>query len=344
VEFRVVFQQDENLVTVHTMTENTCMSLAVDIILGAVGTSTKRLSFAELTLKYQCKDGAGYMDLVEGRSLGEYLSDRANHAAFTQGSNPSLYVSLHHRNTKIEGAKYSPQLSGSSDMPEIVTLNIVHNTTLYHVCESFRPDQCAAPIIDFILEQMISQGDRKPDAYITSDDIVLYYNGMIPMMKNIPIIAYSLVYGVDTAKELAKPIVVSFSIIGKMKIRTWMKPFLAAYDLAEPVILTYHDLRKDIRQVAVSKILSTPGTNPMQDRRYVYLSCLFNDLLLTTKTENKTINKGWLKRFLSFARKNYSSKPVPEVLEHDLPKVYPNKTDYHLVGNHLLSVWGQPII
>ena len=145
------------------------------------------------------------------------------------------------------------------------------------------------------------------------------------MMKTFPIIAYSLMYGVDTAKELAKPIVVSFSIIGKMKIRTWMKPFLAAYDLAEPVILTYRDLGKDIRQSAVTKILSKPGTNPMQDRRYVYLSRLFNDLLLTTKTENKTINKGWLKRFLSFARKTILGNPSLKSLSMTSQKFIPTK-------------------
>ena len=72
-----------------------------------------------------------------------------------------------------------------------------------------------------------------------------------------------------------------------------MQPFLAAYDQAEPVIIKYGDLGKDVRQKAVDKILSKPGPNPMQDRRYVYLSRLFNDLL-TTKTKNDYIPDMWL--------------------------------------------------
>ena len=159
--------------------------------------------------------------------------------------------------------------------------------------ESFSPDLCWAPTIDCILEEMISQGNKKEEAHITSDDIVLYYNGIFPMMKNVPIIAYSLTYGVDTAKELAKPIVVSFSIIGKSKVRRCIQPFLVAYNHAEPVLLKDGDLGSDVRQKAMDEVLSQPGPNPMQDKRYVYLGRLFNDLLAIKLKKDYTINV-WL--------------------------------------------------
>ena len=78
----------------------------MDAILAHLAMSTARLALAELTLEYQTREGAGYIDVVQDRTSGQYLSDRANHAENTQAGRPSLSVSLHHGSTKVEEAAY----------------------------------------------------------------------------------------------------------------------------------------------------------------------------------------------------------------------------------------------
>ena len=107
------------------------------------------------------------------------------------------------------------------------------------------------------------------------------------MMERVPILAYSLMYGVNTAKELEQPIVISFEIVDVRKPLPG-GPFVAVFNFVAPVILTYGDLDDGSRKEAIGKVathqlvkdtFSNQHDTPILDRRYVFCCRLFDDLL-----------------------------------------------------------------
>ena len=72
----------------------------------------------------------------------------------------------------------------------------------------------------YIVDNLISKANKQNGVNITPDDTVLYFNGFSPMMKSVPILAYPLMFGVNTAKELEQPIMVTYTFVQKRKQQT----------------------------------------------------------------------------------------------------------------------------
>ena len=335
VEFRVVFEQHDTFPVVRELNDQMRMVVAIDAILDPLEMSTARLALAGITLKYQSEGGCpGYSDVMEDRILGDYLTDRAKNANVTQDSRPSLYVSLYHGNKKLENSTLS-----RGDTPASVMIDIVHNTTLHHQRHEVTPNDSSTVIINLILDGMISQANQGNQDNIDCDDIAVYFNGRIPMMERMPLFAYILMYGVTT-KELEEPIIISFEIVHKHDPRPG-GPFLAVFDRVAPVILTYGELddgswKDSIGKCASHKLVKETFQNtedaPILDRRYVFYCRLFNDLLEANITAS---SNPWIQRFVIIAKKEQSWVYSLEASEHHQPRVYTERSEYYVAGNHL---------
>lgn len=184
MELRVEFLQDEGYVSVHRLNTDMCMTVAMEITLDSHGLSLDWLEQANLTVCYQSNDGMGYVPVQLQRSLAEYLRDRIGHALSTQDGRPSLYVSLCHFGKDVNLVQYIPTLLPSKEfplvavyMPADLNINMVHNTTLHFMTESFRSNLETKSIKTHILQNMISQANETVNHPITEDRIILYFDG-----------------------------------------------------------------------------------------------------------------------------------------------------------------------
>ena len=67
------------------------------------------------------------------------------------------------------------------------------------------------------MDNLINQANEPNGVDITIHDTALYFNGFCPIMKGLPIGAYPLMFGINTAKELEQPIVVTYTFSQKSK-------------------------------------------------------------------------------------------------------------------------------
>ena len=333
-----MLDQQETFSIFRELPDDMLMPKAMEAILQPLELSEGRLARVALSVRYQNSDGcAGYDEVVDGRTLGAVLSNRARIADTTQDATPSLYISLYHGRIRLPTRMWDPTLNCGNKMPESVTIDIVHNITLYHRQVAFSPTvDTSTSITDYVLENMVSQGNQGESPDLDKDNVVVFYNGRIPMIQGVPIGAYSMMYGIETADEMNQPILISFDIIGAGK-KLGGPSFVAAWNAAAPVVLTYDALNAGSNVVAtyqlVQDALSNPDDAPISDRRYVYLCNLARDLEEAKIKENHP--SPWIKRIVRALKNDQSWRSSLEASEHDDPTVYSDKSDYYLAFNHL---------
>ena len=238
---------------------------------------------------YKSLEGFRHVVVQSKRTLSSYLGDYGDNANSAQDAHPTLYVSLYHKDKQVGHEPYSPTVVMTShfsvpleDLPCEIPVNIMHNKTRYTQSDSFCPAEAGSVIAHYIVDQIISQANEPHGQDLTDENVVLYFNGMVPMIKGLPILCYCLMYGQDSTMKMDDSILVTFSIIRKPV--EGGKPlkgghFMAALPLVAPVVLRYANLGKYSRVPATQKqILSVFRNPPMDDPRSVYLCRLINEV------------------------------------------------------------------
>ena len=119
---------------------------AREAILESIGLIVEQLDAAQLEFRYQSVSGYGYEVIDETKTLASYFSDKAWRENATPDGHPSLHVGFHYKTVPVDNIRYAPALLPSLQFPVItnktssdIRVDLVHNTTLYHVSETFFP-------------------------------------------------------------------------------------------------------------------------------------------------------------------------------------------------------------
>ena len=163
------------------------------------------------------------------------------------------------------------------DLPSEIPVNIMHNETRYTQSDSFRPAEAGSVIAHYIVDHTISQANEPHGQDLTDKNAVLYFNGMVPMIKDLPILCYCycLMYGQNSAMTIDQSILVICSIVRKPVEGD--KPlnggcFMATFPSVAPAVLRYANLGKYSCVSATQKQIPSAFRNlPMDDLRSVYL-------------------------------------------------------------------------
>ena len=115
-------------------------------ILEQVGLSVQQIDSAQLEFQYQSVSGAGYEEIDQVKTVRSYLSEKATYDIPIPDGHPSLHVGLYYKLVTLENTRYTPTPEPSLQFPVItnkmsseITVDLVHNSTLYHVTETFHP-------------------------------------------------------------------------------------------------------------------------------------------------------------------------------------------------------------
>ena len=66
----------------------------------------------------------------------------------------------------------------------------MHNEMRYTQSDSFRPDEAGPVIAHYVVNHIISQANEPDGQDLTDENVVLYFNGMVPMIKGLPILCF----------------------------------------------------------------------------------------------------------------------------------------------------------
>ena len=88
------------------------------------------------------------------------------------------------------------------DLPSEIPVNIMHNETRYTQSDSFRPAEAGSVIAHYIVDHIISQANEPHGQDLADENVVLYFNKMVPTIKGLPIFCYCLMYGQDLAMKM----------------------------------------------------------------------------------------------------------------------------------------------
>ena len=118
---------------------------------------------------------------------------------------------------------------------------------------------------------------------LDDEDLVLYFNGRIPMIAKFSFLSYCVMFGVKSSTELEKPVLITFSIV-RPPIKEESKPrdggpFMADFSSVGPAVLPFRGLANHTRAISSqAKCVDAFQHLPMDDERCLYLGRLLREI------------------------------------------------------------------